>query len=146
MIPMHPMDRLRAPHLISDRPSVPWSALGRNGFLRMPISLATRRQRMGLGLWVGGTAACFASWVAVLAWPDSAWSRSAIGFLAPAYLAYPWLVGIGMMSDRLHVRSPCRWWQYIVLSTAFVLFHAAHFVTIWPGQGRGRRRVDSACD
>jgi hypothetical protein len=99
----------------------------------MPIGLVTRRQRIGFVVWVAGTAAYFAAWIAVIAWPDSAWSRSAIGFLAPAYLAYPWLVGIGMMSDRLYVRSPYRWWQYVALSTVFVAFHTAHFVTIWPG-------------
>jgi hypothetical protein len=98
----------------------------------MPISLATRRQRIGLILWMTGTAAYFASWVAVIAWPLSAWSLGAIGFLAPAYLAYPWLVGIGMMSDRLYVRSPYRWWQYVALSTAMVVFHTAHFVTLLP--------------
>ena len=103
----------------------------------MPIRLTTRRQRRGFALWVVGTAAYFASWVVVIAWPQSAWSLSAIGFLAPAYLALPWLVGIGMMSDRLYVPSPYRWWQYVVLSAVFVVFHVAHFVTVWPGQGRG---------
>lgn len=99
----------------------------------MPIRIATRRQRIGLGLWVAGTAAYFASWVAVIVWPDSPWSRSGIGFLAPAYLAYPWLVGIGLMSDRLYVGIPYRWWQYVVASTAFAAFHTTHFITIWPG-------------
>ena len=99
----------------------------------MPIRLRTRRQRIGLGVWVAGTAAYFAAWVAVIAWPGSAWSLGAFGFLAPAYLAFPWLVGIGMMSDRLYVPSPYRWWQYVILSAAFTVFHTAHFVTIWPG-------------
>lgn len=100
----------------------------------MPITLATRRQRIGFVVWTAGTAAYFTAWIAVIAWPDSAWSRSAIGYLAPAYLALPWLVGIGMMSDRLYVRSPYRWWQYVVLSAVFTAFHVAHFVTTWPGR------------
>jgi hypothetical protein len=99
----------------------------------MPLGLASRRQRAGLAFWTVGTLTYFASWVAVIAWPESAWSLSAFGFLAPAYLAFPWLVGIGMMSERLYIRSPYRWWQYVVLSAAFTVFHTGHFVTVWPG-------------
>jgi hypothetical protein len=119
----------------------PGLAVGENLFrwlvvllpILMPIRLPTRRRRIGLVVWAVGTVAYFASWVAVIAWPESAWSLSAFGFLAPAYLAFPWLVGIGMMSDRLYVRSQYRWWQYVILSAAFTVFHTAHFVTIWPG-------------
>jgi hypothetical protein len=119
----------------------PGVALGENLFrwlvvllpILMPIRVVARRQRIGLVVWAVGTVAYFASWVAVIAWPASAWSVGAIGFLAPAYLAFPWLVGIGLMSDRLYVRSPYRWWQYVILSAAFTVFHTAHFVTLWPG-------------
>lgn len=123
----------------------PALALGENLFrwlvvllpLLMPIRLATRRQRIGSVVWVAGTAVYFASWVAVIAWPESAWSLSPIGFLAPAYLAFPWLAGIAMMSDRLSVRSPYRWWHYLALSAAFAAFHTAHFATILVGPGPG---------
>lgn len=98
----------------------------------MPIRLVSPRQRAGLVLWTAGVAAYFASWIAVIAWPASAWSQAPIGFLAPAYLACPWLVGIAMMSDRLYFRSPYRWWQYLVLATVFAAFHTAHFVTLLP--------------
>lgn len=74
-----------------------------------------------------GLLAYFAAWVAVMLAPDSAWSRSAVGSLAPAWAAYPWLVGIGLMSRKLYFSSPYRWWMYVCVATAFIGFHIAHF-------------------
>jgi len=68
--------------------SVPENALRLPVFLLplvMPLELVTPWQRRCLGLFAAGTAVYFASWVALIAWPNSAWSTSAAGFQAPAY-------------------------------------------------------------
>jgi hypothetical protein len=51
----------------------------------MPLQVSTRRQKAGVALFIVGTLVYFASWLALIAAPQSGWSSSAIGFLAPAY-------------------------------------------------------------
>jgi hypothetical protein len=88
------------------------------------IRLETPRQRLGLRLYGAGLVVYFASWFALMLFPDSVWSTSVIGFMAPAYTPLLWLAGIAMMSDGLYVRRiPYRWWYYLVGSLVFLAFH-----------------------
>jgi hypothetical protein len=98
----------------------------------MWIRLNSPRQRLGLRLYGVGLVAYYASWFALILFPDSAWSTSAIGFVAPAYTPLLWIAGIAMMSDGWYARRiPYRWWYYLAGSLVFLAFHVSHTFLIF---------------
>lgn len=97
----------------------------------MPIKIETQSQKLGLWLYVAGTAIYFIAWLAQMYFPQSVWSLSAWGFLAPAYTPLIWLIGIGLIGNVLHFSSPYRAWMYIVASVVFVGFHLSHALTVF---------------
>jgi hypothetical protein len=98
----------------------------------MRSGVSSPRQRLGLKTYGVGLAAYYASYFAQIAFPDSAWSTSVVGFAAPAYTPLLWLAGIAMVADRLYVRRiPYRWWLYLLGSLAFVAFHTAHALLVF---------------
>ena len=103
--------------------------------LFMPLSLTTQTQKLGLGLYVGGAGIYFLSWSALIIFPESGWSRSAAGFLAPAYTPLLWLTGIGLLGSSLYSAIPSHagtgiipYWPGIYLLSAilFTGVHVAH--------------------
>jgi hypothetical protein len=99
--------------------------------LLMPLKVETETQKLGLSLYIIGTVVYFLSWLAQIYIPQSAWSLSAFGFLAPAYTPLIWLTGIGFIGSTLYFASPYQSWMYIALATVFVSFHLSHATTIY---------------
>lgn len=97
----------------------------------MPLSTSAASQRVGLGLYVGGTLLYFASWLALITAPDAVWSMSAAGFLAPAYTPILWLAGLALLGRRLFWGRFYRWWMYLVLSASFLAAHLLHAVIVY---------------
>ncbi|MEJ0011781.1 MAG: hypothetical protein WDM94_03955 [Bauldia sp.] len=98
----------------------------------MPLDVVSARQRAGLALYLAGIAVYLAAWVALIACPDSGWSLSAAGQLAPAYTPALWLGGIGLVGGRLFVaRIPYRYWMYLALSAVFLVFHVTHTAIVF---------------
>jgi hypothetical protein len=97
----------------------------------MPLSVASPRQRAGLGLFIAGNLVYFASWLALIAAPDSLWSRSALGFLAPAYTPALWLAGLALLGRHLYWGRFYRWWMYLALSGLFLAAHLAHGAIVY---------------
>ena len=99
--------------------------------LLMPLRVETPTQKLGLWLYIAGTTIYFISWLAQMYFPQSAWSVSAFGFLAPAYTPIIWLIGIGLIGGTLYFSSPYRSWMYIVTSVIFIAFHLSHALTVY---------------
>jgi len=97
----------------------------------MPIRILTQNQKLGLWLYVAGTTIYFLSWLAQIYYPQSAWSLSAFGFLAPAYTPLIFLTGIGLVGSTLFFPVPYRSWMYIAISTIFIGFHLSHAMTVY---------------
>ena len=97
----------------------------------MPIRIETQSQKLGLWLYIIGTAIYYLSWLAQIHFPRSVWSLSGWGFLAPAYTPLIWLTGIGMIGSSLYFPSPYQSWMYIVLSVIFIGFHLSHALTVF---------------
>ena len=66
------------------------------------------------------------SWIPLMIAPESGWSTSWPGFVAPAYTPLLWLTGLGLIGRRLYVRSPYQRWMYIALASGFIAFHVTH--------------------
>lgn len=99
--------------------------------LLMPINLGTPSQKLGMVVFVAGMLLYFLSWLLLIVFPQTAWSLSLFGFLAPAYTPLIWLIGIGMIGKRLFIEIPYHPWMYVVLSIIFVGFHITHTVIVY---------------
>lgn len=92
----------------------------------MPLDVASAVQRRGLWLFVIGVLLYVLAWLPLMVAPESAWSTSRAGFLAPAYTPLVWLVGLGLTGGRLCWPVPFKSWMYLLLAGTFVVVHIAH--------------------
>lgn len=99
--------------------------------LFMPLAVVSRRQRVGVAVYLAGLLIYFAAWIMLMVFPQSAWSTSWAGFLAPAYTPLLWLVGIGLIGDALYFPLPYTWWYYVIGAAAFLAFHISHTALVY---------------
>lgn len=97
----------------------------------MPLQVSSRRQQRGLALFVVGTVVYFASWIALIAWPQSAWANSEAGFLAPAYTPVLWLAGVALLGQEFSWGGRYRSWMYAVPSVLFLAVHLTHAALVY---------------
>jgi hypothetical protein len=96
-----------------------------------PLELISSAQKIGLATFSVGLTIYFISWFPLIIVPNSAWSRSAAGFLAPAYTPIVWLIGLALLMQRLYCGSSYRWWFYLLLAVGFVAAHVTHAVIVY---------------
>jgi hypothetical protein len=87
------------------------------GPLFLPLRWQDPRSQAGLLLFSEGLLIYFASWLLLIYRPESTWSTSAAGLLAPAYTPLIWLAGIALVGGS---------WPYALLSLLFVGVHVYH--------------------
>jgi hypothetical protein len=97
----------------------------------MPLRILTNTQKKGLFLYIGGTLLYFASWLILIYFPDSGWSTSILGFMAPAYTPLLWLTGIGLIGNSFYFNLTYRRWLFIGTSLVFLTFHNFHTLIIY---------------
>ncbi len=85
--------------------------------------MASKLQRFGFAVYLLGIVVYFSSWLAVIYWPASTWSMSAVGFTAAAYTSVVYLKGIGLIGQNSFLKL--RWISkiYILASLLFEVFH-----------------------
>lgn len=96
----------------------------------MPWPPRSPQTRRGLWLFVTGLGIYCASWLPLILSPNSAWSTSLIGFLAPAYTPALWLIGISLIGGRLFWGHRYRWWMYLIPALLFLAVHITHIALI----------------
>lgn len=134
-------NRLPAPFLpdIFWRDIPDWVRYGENGFrlivfmmpLLFTVGVSTKTQKNGLIWYLAGTAVYFISWLPHFFAPESAWSASLLGFMAPAYTPTLWLVGIGLLGDRFYLSRRYHPIHYIAPALIFVIFHCTHTAIVY---------------
>ena len=92
----------------------------------MILSLKTNLQKIGFSMYILGIILYFSSWLLVIINPDSSWSQSLIGFMAPAYTTILFFVGIGLIGNKAFFKFPHLSLVYISLSILFVIVHSLH--------------------
>lgn len=97
----------------------------------MPLNLAAPTSKRALLIYAGGTLIYFASWLALILFPASSWSTSALGFIAPAYTPLLWLLGIALLGRQLFWGAFYRWWMYLVLVLPFLATHVLHTAMVY---------------
>ncbi len=96
--------------------------------LSMIFSLKTKRQKLGIGLYLFGTSIYFASWLPLIYDEYGTWSTSLVGFLAPAYTPLLWLMGIALVGEQSFLGWKKANSIYIILAILFILSHIGHSV------------------
>ncbi len=99
--------------------------------LLMPLTIKSDSQKIGVAIFVIGVLIYFSSWLVQIYFPESAWSRSVFGFMAPAYTTMIWFIGIGLIGETLFVDIPYHPMIYIGISAVFVVFHSLHSYIIY---------------
>lgn len=97
----------------------------------MPLEVTSQSERRALWGFVLGTLVYFASWMALMYWPHSAWSSSPMGLLAPAYTPILWLCSLAALGKRLFWGHFYRWWVYLLVCVGFLAAHIAHAALVY---------------
>jgi hypothetical protein len=97
----------------------------------MPLKISTSTQKKGFTLYTAGILLYFASWLMLLYLPNSIWSKSVFGWLAPAYTPLFWLIGIGFIGNSLYFNLPYRKWWFSLVVIIFLIFHNWHTYLIY---------------
>lgn len=97
----------------------------------MIFSLKTKLSQIGFKLYLTGVLIYFSSWLLVIIYPDSGWSTSLPGFLAPAYTTLIWFVGIGLIGNKSFFKFPHLSKIYIAFSIIFVAVHTLHVYIVF---------------
>ena len=99
--------------------------------LLMPLTIKSTGQKIGLGIYLVGLAIYFLSWIMQIYYPDSTWSGSLLGFLAPAYTTIIWFIGIGFIGNKLFIKIPYKPIIYMAISAVFVFVHTTHAYIVY---------------
>lgn len=97
----------------------------------IPLKIVRPVQKTGLAVYLVGLVLYFSSWLLLIFLPDSVWSESWVGFMAPAYTPLVWLGGIGLMGDSFSFNLPYRRWLFWVVAVVFLVFHNLHTYMIY---------------
>lgn len=123
--------QLSDPRIASDAFSPKWMLvienLTRLVIFIFPILLPLRwndaLSKTGLAIYLAGILIYFATWLPLLLAPDSAWSNSPAGLLAPWLTPFLPFLGIAMVGHSL---------PYGVIAIGFIFFHTWHGVQNLP--------------
>lgn len=99
--------------------------------LFMSLNYSTASGKHSLALFIIGVFIYFSSWIALILFPDSLWSRSFIGFTAPAFTPIIWLAGFALLVDSFYFKIPYNRLYFIIPSIFFVIFHFSHSLFVW---------------
>lgn len=117
--------KLTDPRITSDANSPAWlimvEHIARIGVFLLPLLLSLQLKdtvsKAGLTVYVVGTLLYFISWLPLLVAPNSAWSNSSLGLLAPALTPFLPFLGIALIGHS---------WPYGILAGVFILIHTWH--------------------
>jgi hypothetical protein len=95
------------------------------------LSITTNKKRKGLFIYSVGLVFYLLSYILLIYLPESYWSKSLIGFTAPATTPLIWFVGIGLIMDKPFFNIKYRRWVYMIIVIAFCVFHFVHTSIIY---------------
>lgn len=97
----------------------------------MPLQISTPEQKKGMLLYLTGTIIYFMSWLLLIYFPESGWSQSVFGFMAPAYTPLLWLIGIGLVGKSFYFKFERARLIYFLIVAAFIVLHNMHTFLIY---------------
>ena len=119
--------RITQPAIISDAQSQKWllvtETVTRILVFALPLIIQLQVRdiwgKSGMVVYIFGTVVYFASWMPLLLAPESDWSNSPAGLLAPRLTPFLSFLGIALIGQA---------WPYGLLAAAFIFLHTWHGV------------------
>jgi hypothetical protein len=111
--------------VISDANSPIWLLAAENivrmivfaGPLLLPLRVQDTISKTGLAIYLIGTLLYFITWIPLIWMPNSLWSQSAVGVLAPRLTPFLPFLGIALIGHSA---------PYAVVSALFIILHTWH--------------------
>lgn len=95
------------------------------------LNITSTLEKKGVIIYLFGVAVYFLSWLILIYAPNSGWSNSILGFTAPAYTPFIWLVGLSLLVESYYFKWVYSKWHFILPSIVFSIFHVAHTVYVY---------------
>lgn len=99
--------------------------------LFVKISITGGSEKIGFLIFVIGVLIYFTSWLFLIIAPESGWSKSAIGFTAPAWTIIVWLYGFALVINSYYFNVIYNKWHYLVPSILMMVFHTTHSYLVY---------------
>jgi len=84
------------------------------------------QNKIGLIIYIIGSVIYLSSYFVEIYFPDTLFGRNIIFILAPYWTSVIWLIGIGLVGNRLFLNIPYHFTVYIILSIIFATIHTIH--------------------
>ena len=92
----------------------------------MTIKLDNKIGKTGLIVYIIGVLIYFCSYFMVIKIPAIAFHNNLIVLLAPYWTSVLWLIGIGLLGNKLFINIPYHYTAYIIISIVFTIIHSIH--------------------
>lgn len=117
--------RINDPRISSDANSSSWLLISENIMrmavfiypLLLPLQMKDLWSKTGLVIYILGTLVYFASWLPLILAPQSVWSNSVVGLLAPRITPLIAFLGIALIGQS---------WPYGLIAIMFTFLHTWH--------------------
>lgn len=94
--------------------------------LFMRVNFKRPESRIGISIFIIGVSYYFLSWLLLILVPESSWSKSLIGFMAPAYSIIIWLFGFSLIVESYYFNIDYAKWHFILPACLMTCFHTFH--------------------
>ncbi len=98
--------------------------------LLFTISMEIPLQKKGWIIFIIGLTLYCISWLLLIYMPDFSWSKSLVGFTAPAYTPLIWLIGLGLIVDKGYFFKYSKF-HYLLPALFFTFFHVYHAIYVY---------------
>jgi len=92
----------------------------------MVLNNQNKIEKIGLIIYTIGIILYFTSYFIEIYTTNSLFNRNIIFILAPYWTSVIWLIGIGLVGNRLFVNIPYHYTIYLILSVIFAAIHTIH--------------------
>ena len=92
----------------------------------MEIKLDNKVGKVGLIVYIIGALIYFCSYFIVIKLPVTSFNNNIAVLLAPYWTSVLWLIGIGLIGNKLFVIIPYNYIIYIIISIVFAMLHSIH--------------------
>jgi len=92
----------------------------------MSIKLDNKTGKIGLIVYIIGILVYFCSYFIVIKIPAISFHNNFIVLLAPYWTSVLWLIGIGLLGNKLFINMPYHYSAYIIISIVFTVIHSTH--------------------
>jgi len=92
----------------------------------MAITINNQIGKIGLIVYIIGALIYFCSYFIVIKFPITSFNNNLVIILAPYWTSVLWLIGIGLLGNKLFINIPYHYMIYIVISIIFAIIHSIH--------------------